>query len=562
MSGDTHKPDPHQAEHQAADKQNGTLDAFTDMTSAVSPFGSGSIRGFHFGTTSFEGHDLNEMIDIVRSAGPELLESAGDALLDARDAIKAAADELKTNLGDVDWEGEAHKAFTTWGQSLAATAGELAGYADIVGRQVLAAGSGLASVRKSMPPPDHRTDRKKVEDIPEAKRVESNDEYTAAVKAEKHRQEAINQMYRLASFYTVSHGTMAKAEEPVFPRMPDAGVPKPKQGVGVESPPPGSVGIGPPNGPGQSGELRHDSVNASAERPEADVPLPSARGLDDSGAGSSRHVGTEIDSVGMLPPQATAKPEISTPLSAPGPQAPSLGGVPPLPDAAAPPFSRRGAGPLPRANGLPGVAGPAPVQGRDRGVLGASQSGRAGNAFMGPKGRASAAEQTGSRQVSSMGRGLVGGVPKSGGPASRQAGSAQGGPVANPAVLNSGSSGARRLANGVVGGKPVASSVSDTSAAKLPRGTVVGGEDSPVPRRAGEKPGQRGVVGAPNATTEPEQTAGRPGEVVGTPNSHIPGNGGDGRTAGSTGRYTGPASPQNSGETRSRHEDRRGGVID
>ncbi|MGC0374444.1 WXG100 family type VII secretion target [Streptomyces sp. SAI-229] len=189
MSGDKKNPDPHQEERQEALAQNGALDAFTSMTRIVNPFGGPSVRGFHFGSTSFEGYDLNDMIDIVESADPGLVDSAGEALIAARDAIKDAAGELSRNLGKIDWQGEAHTAFSDWAGSLVKTAEGIADYADVIGTQVLAAGSGLASVRKSMPPRDSRTDPKAVEDIPEAERVDSNDEYTAAVKAEGHRQE-------------------------------------------------------------------------------------------------------------------------------------------------------------------------------------------------------------------------------------------------------------------------------------------------------------------------------------------------------------------------------------
>ncbi len=156
MSGDDKQPE-YAAEHQEADQQNGTLDAFMNVTKVL-PFGLGSGQGFHFGKTSFEGYDLNAMIDIVESANPELLEGAGNALVAARDAFNKAAEELGTNLGDIDWQGEAHTAFSTWGTDLVTTAYALATYADTVGTQVMAASSGLASVRKSMPPRDSRID--------------------------------------------------------------------------------------------------------------------------------------------------------------------------------------------------------------------------------------------------------------------------------------------------------------------------------------------------------------------------------------------------------------------
>src|SRR5690606_3450700 len=171
MSGDKNKPGLHEEERQEALAQNGALDAFTNMSRVINPFGGPTLRGFHFGSTSFEGYELNDMIDIVESADPTLLDSAGEALAAARDAIKGAAGELSRNLGKIDWEGEAHTAFQDWAGSLVKTAEGIADYADVIGTQVLAAGSGLASVRKSMPPRDTRLDPKSVDDIPVVKRV-------------------------------------------------------------------------------------------------------------------------------------------------------------------------------------------------------------------------------------------------------------------------------------------------------------------------------------------------------------------------------------------------------
>lgn len=512
---DKNKPNPHQAEHQAAGRQNNGLDVATGMAPTVLPFASGPVRGFHFGTTNFEGHDLNEMIDIVESADPALLESTGDALLDAHDAIKKAADELRTDLGGVDWEGEAHRAFTTWGQSLVTTAEHLAGYAHVVGTQVLAAGSGLASVRNSMPPRDGRTDRKKVDDIPEAKRVESNDEYTAAVKAEKHRQEAINQMYRLASFYTVSQGTMAKAEEPAFPKMPDVGVPEPRGSIRGGGPSPDREPTGALTG------------MKGSERLPLEGSRPSVQEVDDTGPSLGRHIGTEIDSVGTLPPETT-KPSPGTPPLPSGPTTPPVTGAPPLPLAAAPPVLRGGAGRLPHVNGAPGNRSSAPARGSAGGLPGGTPAGRAGNALTGPTGRSPLAAQTGGRSAGPMGRGLVAGTSNSAGPRGTQGGPPPRTPVTGAGPQNPGRTGAGRPTNGVVGGTPVTrQGGSDTGGARVPRGTVIGDEGTAGPRSMRERPGQRGVFGVPDST--PAAAAGSPQASdparkghAGTPNGRAP----------------------------------------
>ncbi|MEZ7007694.1 hypothetical protein [Streptomyces sp. AD55] len=552
MSEENGTPDPYQEQRQQALSQNGVLDAAMTVTKIIGPFTP--LRGIHFGSTSFEGYDLNAMVDIVESANPELLESAGKALVDAKEAIDEAAEELRRNLGDIDWKGEAHTAFRTWGDSLVETAQQVAGYAEAIGTQVMAAGSGLASVRKSMPPRDNRSDPKKVSDIPEAKQVESNDEYTAAVKAEGHRQEAINQMYRLASFYTVSAGTMRGTEEPVFPKMPDVGVPGPVYWDAPDAPSgqlPSSTSLATTGGVAQTRDsLVVANMTGSGGQPSSehlavhkDLDLP-----------ASRPVGMEIDSVGTLPSQEVVRPNTVTP-PAPGSAAP-VGSVPPMAPGMVPP-SLRGAG---RRAGGPGVTSalrvPPSAQGRSGGPLGNGPTGRGGSSPVGqvprgatpgpaggrgtapvgavgsrgtgpvgPVGRTATPSQTGARP---MGRGIVGGVPKPAAPAGGSLGGATRGPVGPMGASPSGraGSGSGGASQGVVGGRPVTGAAAAGGGSKLPRGTVIGGGSAPAPSSTGQRPPQRGVIGAPTPS-EGKQSSRRsvPGSdgAIGAPNGGTPG---------------------------------------
>ncbi|SHH89330.1 WXG100 family type VII secretion target [Streptomyces sp. 3214.6] len=566
MSGDRKKPDHYQAERLDAAQQNSGVDDAVNKAAVISPPPAGSPGGF--GKTSFEGYDLNAMIDIVESASPETMESAATALVDARDAINDAANELSRNLGNVDWEGEAHTAFYTWGMNLTTTALALASYTDEVGTQILAASSGLASVRKSMPPRDSRIVPKKVDDIPTPQRVDGNAEYTAAVKAEQDRQEAINQMYRLASFYTVSSGMMELAEEPTFPKMPDVGVPAPTGGREVE-PPGGQTGLG--AGTHSSESVRPHSVNASIERPQSDASLPSARGLDDPATGPDHHVGTEIDSVGTLPPQDTAKPMTVVPPSTAGPSATSTGSVPPFAPTGVPPTFRGPAGRTSGFGGVPGSRLPTSAQGRVGGMPGGTAAGRTGTGPMGPTGRTAATGKTGGRTTGPMGRGVVGGVPKAGGQAAGRTGGVPRGPVTsmgatNPGRSGAGRTGAGRAGDGVVGGRPVTGGAPGANSSRLPRGTVVGGEGAPTSRVAGERPGQRGVIGTPGSTTgtgagqAARRSVGSPEGVVGTPKGRVSGSRNNGNTPGGPGAARGSARNQGSGEARSRRDERRDDV--
>ncbi|WP_157876373.1 WXG100 family type VII secretion target [Streptomyces sp. Root264] len=564
MSGDK-KPDHYQAERQDATQQNSGVDDAVNKAVNISPGMLSSPGGF--GNTSFEGYDLNAMIDIVEGASPETLESAATALVDARDAINDAADELSRNLGNVDWEGEAHTAFYTWGMNLTTTALELASYTDEVGTQVLAASSGLASVRKSMPPRDSRIVPKKVDDIPTPQRVEGNAEYTAAVKAEKDRQEAINQMYRLASFYTVSSGMMEMAKEPVFPEMPSVGVPAPPPGFDPREEQPRQPGT--LQSVSDTAAPRHQSLASEVERPRSEDLTSARKNGDEAVRLPEQHVGTEIDSVGTLPPQDLAKPTTVVPPSTAGPGATPAGSVPSFVSTGVPPTFR---GPAGRSSGFGGVPAnrlPTSAQGRAGGMPGGIGAGRTGTGPMGQVGRAATAGKSGSRIPGPVGRGVVGGAPKPIGQSPGRAVSGPRGPVTGTGAMNpgrpggAGRSGAGRVGDGVVGGRPVTAGPAGSRNSKLPRGTVVGGEGASTSRAAGERPGQRGVVGAPRSAAGPAagQTArrpvGSPDGVVGTPQGRVSGSRNGGSPSGGRGAARGAAGNQGSSEKRSRRDERR-----
>ncbi|WP_157880617.1 hypothetical protein [Streptomyces sp. Root1310] len=554
MADHEKKSDQYQTERQEAAQQNSGVEDAVNKAAVISPGSLSSPGGF--GKTSFEGYDLNAMIDIVESANPETLENAATALVDARDAINEAANELSRNLGNVDWEGEAHTAFYTWGMNLTTTALALATYTDEVGTQVLAASSGLASVRKSMPPRDSRADPKKVEDIPTPQRVEGNEEYTAAVKADKDRQEAINQMYRLASFYTVSSGMMSLAEEPEFPQMPGMGVPEPSPDYGKFKDPPGQ---GPLSSASDVGTTSHHSAATGTERPRAEnLPSSHSRG-DETVRLPEHHVGTEIDSVGTLPSQDAVKPIAVTASPTAVPSATSAGTVSPFAPTGLPPALRGAAGRTSGVGGIPASRATS-AQGRVGGAPSGTAAGRTGAGPMGQVGRAAAAGKTGGRTTGPMGRGVVGAAPKTGGQATGRTGGVPRGPVTgmgatNPGRPGSGRTGAGRTGDGIVGGRPVAAGAPGGKATRLPRGTVVGGESAPASRAGGEKPGQRGVVGTSGSTRgagkAARRAAGSPDGVVGNPKGRVSGN-----ATGGPGAARGPARNQGGGEGRSSRDKR------
>ncbi|MFD4796358.1 WXG100 family type VII secretion target [Streptomyces anulatus] len=489
----------------------------TDMTEmagrALEAFGFGNPRTG--GRTSFEGHQLNAMIDMVENSNPEHLESAGEALWKARDAIRRAAKELKDHLKGVDWQGESGTAFRAFGTGLVAHAEKLGDFADAAGTQITVAGTGLASVKSAMPPRDSRLIRKMPDDIEFPARIEANPEYEAAVKVEKNRQEAINQVNRLASYYSVSEDVLAGQEPPRFETPLNIDMPKPeprRQERSVSSVPIGSDGTLDNRAvPDTSGRLTTgDSAPvAAANRPQVEVlgsaPLPDT---------STR---TEINSV--APPKAPTTVTSTPPLPSPTPTTGPVG-APPV--SVPPSFMNTTQGFPPRSTG-----------------------------------------PAGSRPVNQPGLGMGKAQPTGGGPAAKGPG---GPPVGRPSPMAGGTSTGRPPVgpqspitgrSTPTGGRPVTGQ-GGTSTGGAPRAGgrtgIVGGTPQHAPQGRTGASGQRGVIGGRGAAAAASRSGGRPAQasgangVVGAPRkAGVAGSNAKGFTAGGAGLVRGPAGRRNSG---------------
>ncbi|MGX8278605.1 MULTISPECIES: hypothetical protein [unclassified Streptomyces] len=492
--------------------------AQTDISEAVRkmPFASAPV-----GRTSFEGFQLNSMIDLVENTKPEDLENAGKALWDARDAIKKAAQELEDNMKGVDWHGESGTAFRAFGKGLVAHARKLGDFADVAGTQITVAGTGLASVRSAMPPRDSRQVRKSPDDIELPGRVADNPEYQAALKVEKDRQEAINQINRLASYYAVSGERLEGQEPPRFEKDLGITMPPPARGR-REDPPSGAFRDRPeslgsnavPDAAGRTSSAHYAPVDTT-NRPPAEVlgsaPLP------------DRTLGTEINTV--------ASPQAPTPITA----------TPPQPS------------PTP-TTGLPGTPPTFMPPSLTNFVQGGTQR------STGPTGMP--------RTVNQVGQGMGKGQPTGGGPVPRGQG---GPPVGRPGPMGGGGTFNGRPPvgpqsqvptagrSGVTGGRP-AVGPGGTSTGAGPRAGgrngIVGGTPQHTPaqgRSAAGGTGQRGVIGGRGAAA-----ASRPGGratpasgangVVGAPRKAAgTGSNAKGFTAGGAGLVRGPAARRDKG---------------
>ncbi|WTG72411.1 hypothetical protein OHU18_08545 [[Kitasatospora] papulosa] len=512
----------------------------TDVTRQV----QGVMESFGFGSgssgrTSFEGHDLNAMIDLIENSKPEDLESAGEALLKARTALRTAAGDLRGFIEGVDWEGESEVAFRNWGKGLVAHAEKLSDFAETAGTQIMVAGTGLASVRNSLPPRDTRLHKKSPDEVEAPKRVEGNAEYAAAVKVEKDRQEAINQANRLASYYAVSEETLAAQEPPRFEKKLDVAMPRPSEGRGgSEESGSSSTSGSRSSGSVDNGRVQGHSVvgnqGSAADSGGFEAPIAVAHVPD-------RSTATEINSV-ATPPAPVTTPGVASPQPTVSPA--SGGTTPPLAPGFLNPVSAASRGP----QGAVGVP------------RGTGQTASGGSRTTGPAGGSAAAN---GRAGSPVGRPS----PMSGGSASGAAG--RGGPGAqSPTAGRSGITGGRPTAtgrpaagasgpragraSGIVGGTPQRTAAGTPSGSRgATRGTVIGSGSASRSGGPTGVLGQRGVVGS-NAKNGAQRPGGRgtpsTNGVVGTPRGAGAGTGGKGFTAGGAGLVRGPAGRKDSRE--------------
>ncbi|GEC06379.1 hypothetical protein SSP24_40340 [Streptomyces spinoverrucosus] len=448
-----------------------------------------------FASTDFAAKDLdlNAMIDLVEETDPEDLESSGRALWEARSAIKSAADELRGRIDNVRWVGEAGNAFREWGASLVTSTTDLSEYAGKAGDQLSAAAMGLASVRKAMPARDSMN-LKRPESFTDAEKAAKKEDYDAAVKVEKDRQEAINQMNRLASYYAVSSQQLAVLQEnpPTFRPMPNVGVPR--------APGPQGVAAG-----GSAAASDAASVGASHYAPPAEsTGQTGGHGISDAPTRVTPDqgkaveypddaVGTTIDSVGTLPPTTTTPTTGHTPPPTGTP--PTVGGQSGTFDSYGPSLPGKSSGRT--TGGTSGLRPPVSAQGRTQPGLTNSVTGRTtgpgATNQMGrptPIGQAMGKGGSSSSKPFPMGQpGVTGGTPRAGGTTGARAN-------VGPAT------GAGR-ANGVVGGRPTTTGGAGAKGGpRIPRGTVIGTGPT-ADSRPSTGTGQRGVFGAPQAGARP-----------------------------------------------------------
>ncbi|MFI6086103.1 hypothetical protein ACIBBB_35115 [Streptomyces sp. NPDC051217] len=506
MSDDKKPPLAPQEQQQNEDAakietQFGATDAMERFATAMDRIGFGNPGGI-FSRTSFEEHGLNDMLDLLDGANPSDLVKAGENLEKAKASLNKAAQELSDFVKATDWHGAAATEFRRYGSELARYAWDLGSFVNVVGTQMTVAGGGLTSVRSAKPPRDNRADPRRPKDFPVSEQRDDNPEYKRAVQVEENRQEAINQMNRLASFYAVSEQSLAGAKEPELPQMLAADVPRPgggEQFATRETTASGGDRLG--EAGGQSA-LRQGSVSypESARRAGADDLVTET---------PTSSTSMELDNVTTLPPTPpTPGPTQPSPVNA-GPPA-GDGYVPPLGPNSGP--AKSGGSPRQGPSAVPRGGGPGPGTNARTGTGGGGRPGPVGRPpVMGGGGNSSGsgANRSPVGRPTGMGPG-VGRTGGAGGTRSPKVGRpSSGGPMTGRS--GSGTSGGPRpgRGNGIVGGTPqqrASGGGTGTSGPRIPRGNVIGGQDgapgrsSSAARPVGRGiPSSNGVVGTPRS---------------------------------------------------------------
>ncbi|GHH52411.1 hypothetical protein [Streptomyces candidus] len=290
--------------------------------------------------TRFESYELPTMVDLVAAGNPQALARAGRGLTDMRAAFLDASRELRGHLDAVEWRGEAGTEFRRFGGRLALHAEDLGTYAHVVGVQLTEAATGLASVRNSMPPKSA----------------------AGTADPEPDRQEAINQLNRLASYYTTTAAVLREQDPPAFDADLKAAVPRPT------TPTPTGTTPGTPDAPGPRPGAPNWSETAPARPTESPATPPAA--VDIPASTTHRWAPPGADELGQgrlpaAPPPSSPQPMAAPPamelssLSTPSATTP-LPSTPPAPTAAPASLSASLPPPLPGiVGGIP--AGPAPL---------------------------------------------------------------------------------------------------------------------------------------------------------------------------------------------------------
>jgi hypothetical protein len=430
------------------------------------------------GKTDFESMSHEQMYELLRSADMHTVSNLSEKLASVAKTVNKIGNDLKGHVMALEWEGKGGEAFREWGNQTANATLKLGEYADSAGKWMGEVSQHIVQAHANMPALSLTTGAKsdlhlatehmKKSDSPSFEKSAM----LASSRIEGTRSDAAAEMQKLATSY-VHAGTQINAlKPPTFPPPAhELGTHwvDPHQHVAIP-------GQAPPVVPGGGSRATFASKHTtdSNESPGTAYVIPS------DGHHEAANPATSVSDNHALPAAHMEIDSTAPPAAPPG--APGSFGQTPVQDSPKSPAS----GFLPPAFGGPG-AGPLGYNGA-----------RGGESFGGRSGGASGGRLP---RLSLPGEFSEGGT-------------------------SAGARGALPRSNGIVGGRPIQSS-NGQPPSRLPRGTVVGGEEGASSRPATGRgmPGMRmgggsetgaarnGLVGGRRLASESGGVVGRPGQA-------------------------------------------------
>ncbi|MFE7596393.1 hypothetical protein [Streptomyces sp. NPDC057494] len=284
--------------------------------------------------------------------------------------MSTIAEDLRASMRNMDWEGEAEKAFVEWATNVANSTTHLSDYAERGSVAMEDNSSAIASAQSAMPRYTSHASAKenlqaalKAHNDPDSQTIARNarsemspSEELAAIEAKEkeNQQAAADQMYRLSSAYQWSSLRMKNEVPPTFPPPPGAFVPAQDATVGGES---SYVGSSTGHDKGSRSTGTGTGTRTTHTPPETpstpDTPTVPPKG---DPTGPTHVIRPEVRpdapvDLGIDSVQTPPKPDITVPTTqlpgGPPPVTKPDGGLPPLVTPGMPPLSPKGGpGPL------------------------------------------------------------------------------------------------------------------------------------------------------------------------------------------------------------------------
>ncbi|MFB0629203.1 WXG100 family type VII secretion target [Streptomyces sp. AB3(2024)] len=334
--------------------------------------------------TDFEAYSHEQLLAMIASLDSATVVARATQLQGAAVAIKDIGESLRKHQV-TGWEGEAADSFQEWVTWAGNATLRLADYSEEGSKWMTQAAQTMLEVKTNTP----KYDTSAAADLAAAHKFHNDPDAqqlgrTAHSKLNGDRQEAIQQLTKLAQSYDLSATQMNKAEIPTFPPPPKVFEPirvsagdtdlDRARGGSIGGSVSGSASYVPPT-PGSGASSNVQSSGTHQLPPDSNLPTQPHPTPSPSQIISGRDVGVDLDHVATLPdrtaPPATGGPGGPSPV---GPSIPSGGPLLPPPLPPVPGHVGRTGGPFSGTRppvGVGGKGGGIPVLSpRDTGIVG------------------------------------------------------------------------------------------------------------------------------------------------------------------------------------------------